>query len=86
MTKLGTKQHPAVVRVATSERAEEIMALCNANGWQVIAGIEPGEPEDITDVERLLNPPQPYLAEETVGRNDPCPCGSGKKFKKCCRA
>ncbi|WP_300458011.1 SEC-C metal-binding domain-containing protein [Desulfobacula sp.] len=20
----------------------------------------------------------------TVGRNDPCPCGSGKKFKKCC--
>jgi len=22
--------------------------------------------------------------EEQVGRNDPCPCGSGKKFKKCC--
>jgi HEAT repeat protein len=22
--------------------------------------------------------------EERVGRNDPCPCGSGKKFKKCC--
>ena len=21
-----------------------------------------------------------------VGRNDPCPCGSGKKFKKCCLA
>lgn len=21
-----------------------------------------------------------------VGRNDPCPCGSGKKFKKCCMA
>jgi hypothetical protein len=20
----------------------------------------------------------------TAGRNDPCPCGSGKKFKKCC--
>jgi len=20
----------------------------------------------------------------TVGRNEPCPCGSGKKFKKCC--
>jgi uncharacterized protein YecA (UPF0149 family) len=19
-----------------------------------------------------------------VGRNDPCPCGSGKKYKKCC--
>ncbi len=23
-------------------------------------------------------------AAATVGRNDPCPCGSGKKFKKCC--
>jgi hypothetical protein len=22
--------------------------------------------------------------EQKVGRNDPCPCGSGKKFKKCC--
>lgn len=21
-----------------------------------------------------------------VGRNDPCPCGSGKKFKKCCES
>lgn len=20
----------------------------------------------------------------TIGRNDPCPCGSGKKYKKCC--
>lgn len=25
-------------------------------------------------------------AMEKVGRNDPCPCGSGKKFKKCCEA
>jgi hypothetical protein len=23
-------------------------------------------------------------ARRKVGRNDPCPCGSGKKFKKCC--
>ncbi|ECE8508711.1 YecA family protein, partial [Salmonella enterica subsp. enterica serovar Enteritidis] len=23
-------------------------------------------------------------AEVKVGRNDPCPCGSGKKFKQCC--
>lgn len=26
----------------------------------------------------------PVAAASTVGRNDPCPCGSGKKFKKCC--
>lgn len=27
--------------------------------------------------------PQPVRVEKTVGRNDPCPCGSGKKFKNC---
>ncbi len=27
---------------------------------------------------------QPVHKEKKVGRNDPCPCGSGKKYKKCC--
>jgi uncharacterized protein len=27
-----------------------------------------------------------HLAAPKIGRNDPCPCGSGKKFKKCCGA
>lgn len=29
-------------------------------------------------------PVQPIQAEPKAGRNDPCPCGSGKKYKKCC--
>ena len=30
-------------------------------------------------------PPKPYIRTQAkVGRNEPCPCGSGKKFKKCC--
>jgi len=29
---------------------------------------------------------QPLRVEQKVGRNDPCPCGSGKKYKKCCGA
>ena len=28
--------------------------------------------------------PKPCVSEPKVGRNDPCPCGSGKKWKKCC--
>ncbi len=28
--------------------------------------------------------PLPQTAKKTVGRNDPCPCGSGKKYKNCC--
>ncbi|MFT4546938.1 MAG: hypothetical protein ACI8XO_003946 [Verrucomicrobiales bacterium] len=33
-----------------------------------------------------LPPARPASAKPSVGRNDPCPCGSGKKFKKCCLA
>ncbi len=32
----------------------------------------------------LREGPAPVKAAPKVGRNDPCPCGSGKKFKKCC--
>ena len=52
------------------------------------------DPEDLEDSyllspelssRPLLDPgPPPYIAPPSVGRNDPCPCGSGKKFKKCC--
>ncbi len=31
-------------------------------------------------------PQTPFVAATKVGRNDPCPCGSGKKHKKCCLA
>jgi len=27
---------------------------------------------------------QPFINEQKIGRNDPCLCGSGKKYKKCC--
>ena len=26
---------------------------------------------------------QPFVAPKKIGRNDPCPCGSGKKYKNC---
>lgn len=33
----------------------------------------------------ILTPGKPRaVAQPKVGRNDPCPCGSGKKHKKCC--
>ncbi len=84
MAKLGSEKRPAIVRVKTQARAEEILGLCNKHGWQVIVGIEPKKPEDISDVKRLLTPNALMTDKPKVGRNDPCPCGSGLKFKKCC--
>jgi uncharacterized protein len=43
---------------------------------------------DIADYwKREADPPPPAVPVRTgpkIGRNDPCPCGSGKKYKKCC--
>ncbi|EYE87159.1 hypothetical protein Q428_14900 [Fervidicella metallireducens AeB] len=88
MAKLGTKQKPAVVRVKTQEKASYILEICNQNGWQVIIGVEPNKTEDISDIEKLLGHEtknnRTVIIGEKVGRNDLCPCGSGKKYKKCC--
>jgi len=70
MVKLGSHQHPAVVRVQDPIRAQEVLAICHEYGWQVIIGIEPDKSEDISDVEKLLNPPKPILsAHLKIGRN-----------------
>lgn len=33
---------------------------------------------------RKMPSPDEHIPMPKIGRNDPCPCGSGKKFKKCC--
>ncbi|MEG2814562.1 MAG: SEC-C metal-binding domain-containing protein, partial [Oscillospiraceae bacterium] len=50
---------------------------------------QPKERKQIVDVDKLSSPSDkkdnsPTVKEHTVGRNDLCPCGSGKKYKKCC--
>jgi hypothetical protein len=41
------------------------------------------EPERETDFNTLYLP-EPHPERRKIGRNEPCPCGSGKKYKKCC--
>ena len=84
MAKLGTNKKPIIRRVQNQSRANEVAAICEENGWIYILGIEPDKAEDISDLERLLNPPEPQVKSIDIGRNDPCHCGSGKKYKKCC--
>ncbi len=88
MAKLGSDKRPAVVRVRTMPKGEEIVALCERRHWKVVVGIEPDQPEDLSDIDLLLRgsvaePPTPRVAPR-IGRNDYCPCRSGKKFKRVC--
>jgi uncharacterized protein YecA (UPF0149 family) len=42
-------------------------------------------PAAVRSIDRFFKQPRPSFEGGTkVGRNDPCVCGSGKKFKKCC--
>ena len=83
-TKLGTVKNPAIVNVRTEERVNELKSVFEENGWKYQIKLEPDNAEDITDLEILLNPLKTRVAEKKVGRNESCPCGSGKKYKKCC--
>lgn len=99
MGKLGTKSKPIRIRVSDEARMQEIVEICEKNNWIFICGIEPDQPEDISEFEYMLNPKafggkQPKMKQienltvvkdkSIVERNDPCTCGSGKKYKKCC--
>lgn len=61
------------------------MLECKANWlytlpeWDAILSVD--ERKEITKEHRTS---KMFVNENTVGRNDPCPCGSGKKYKKCC--
>jgi len=47
--------------------------------WQSLAS------DSGKSIDDSFSPTQPYRKTEShIGRNDPCPCGSGKKYKKCC--
>ena len=71
-----------ILRVQISREGEEIL--------QKKKNISYNEPKTPTAY-GLPSTPQvhtkqaPIKKEVRVGRNDPCPCGSGKKYKKCCR-
>jgi len=40
--------------------------------------------ENLKDLEYLQDHSVVSVITNSLGRNDPCSCGSGKKFKKCC--
>ncbi len=82
--KFGTEKNPATVRVQTKKRAKELESVFEENNWKYTIELDPEKPEDTNDLEILLNPQKTRIAEKKIGRNVTCPCGSGKKHKKCC--
>lgn len=53
--------------------------LYNLDEWDPILSIE-----DRKDIKKEYNRSKIVVKDKKIGRNDPCPCGSGKKYKQCC--
>eukprot|EP00998_Keelungia_sp_KM082_P012020 NODE_8332_length_555_cov_1.158879_g8309_i0.p1 GENE.NODE_8332_length_555_cov_1.158879_g8309_i0~~NODE_8332_length_555_cov_1.158879_g8309_i0.p1 ORF type:complete len:114 (-),score=4.49 NODE_8332_length_555_cov_1.158879_g8309_i0:75-416(-) len=84
--KAGTKKYPLALRVTSEARKQEIEALLAEH--ELFANIEVDQSEQaqesIEALTTLLSKTQTVTVEKTPSRNDPCSCGSGKKYKKCC--
>lgn len=51
---------------------------------KAVVDVDSLESPDMDGVDRNPSKSEPEHMEEKVGRNGPCPCGSGKKYKNCC--
>jgi SWIM/SEC-C metal-binding protein len=82
--RLGSAAKPLTLVVGSKEREQEIEAIVTEHN--LIANIEVNieEKENIVELEAMLNFPKTQRFEKTPKRNDPCSCGSTKKYKKCC--
>ncbi|MEH6347205.1 MAG: PBPRA1643 family SWIM/SEC-C metal-binding motif protein [Bermanella sp.] len=86
--RLGTKKAPAAITVKTEERKTELLAVLADNNWIGEVEVKADQEENLRDLEILESQKDTAAAVTTkqANRNDPCPCGSGKKYKKCCAA
>jgi hypothetical protein len=67
---------------ALQDRQPPIDDVAAATSWWSSDDAWDDDQDD--DDDALGEPQEPYRAPPKVGRNEPCPCGSGKKYKKCC--
>ncbi len=80
----GSEGAPLSLRVGSESRKAEIDTILIENDLFAYVDVDAEQDEDIAELEVLLNKPATVVLEKTPGRNDPCSCGSGKKYKKCC--
>ena len=64
MAKLGSEKRPIIVRVHSDEKARYVAEACAEHGWHYIIGFELDKPEDISDLEKMLNPPKPIASKK----------------------
>ncbi|MFT4711640.1 MAG: SWIM/SEC-C metal-binding protein [Candidatus Azotimanducaceae bacterium] len=82
--RLGSKRGPLKLKVQDEARYAEIAAICADKGWFCDITVDAEADEDIRALTLLLAKQVIATTTRLAGRNDPCPCASGKKYKHCC--
>ena len=84
--RMGSKRAPLKLIVNSEEKQAEVKSLCAEHGWFCEIELTPDSDEDISELTFLLDKKVVAKTTRLAGRNEPCPCGSGKKYKQCCAA
>ena len=82
-------------RIAAADAFEEMIGSIRLDTVRKILTVIPAQKVERKEVAKVTSEgfvggkpapkkPTTIRAGAKVGRNDPCPCGSGKKYKKCC--
>lgn len=82
--KAGTEEAPIKVTVQNEARKTEIETLAAEHAIFVNVTVDAEKEENTIELDTVLNKPKTMTFQKTPNRNDPCSCGSGKKYKKCC--
>ena len=82
--KAGTEELPLQVTVNSEAREQEIKAIAAEHELIVTVTVDASKDENTTELDVWINKPVTTRFEKTPERNEPCVCGSGKKYKKCC--
>ncbi len=84
--KVGSKKNPLTLVVKSEQRRKEVEVMVSDAGLYADISIASGDDvsENIAELSVLLEKHKTITREKTPARNDPCSCGSAKKYKKCC--
>lgn len=82
----GSKKYPLALVVTSDARQQEVQALVDEAQLYATISVDNSEDaeESIAELTALLNKVNTVKVDKTPARNEPCNCGSGKKYKKCC--
>jgi SWIM/SEC-C metal-binding protein len=84
--KFGSKKYPLELVVTSESRKQEVETLVAEAQLYAVVKLDSSKDavESITELKALLNKKGTVKLDKVPARNEPCSCGSGKKYKKCC--